>query len=178
MSTAVVWFRRDLRLHDHPPLVAALREHDEVVPLFVLDDRLVHGRFPSANRTQYLLECLQALDDEPRRRGSCVRHGKFEDEIPKVVVETGADGRLRRRRRHPVRPGTRQARRRSTSTCASAPATSSPASATSGRRAGRRSRSTRRSAAPGAEQPRREVLRAPADVRAERVRSDGIPSLE
>ena len=27
-STAIVWFRRDLRLHDHPALTTALREHD------------------------------------------------------------------------------------------------------------------------------------------------------
>ena len=44
-STAVVWFRRDLRLHDHPPLRAALEEHERVIPVFVLDDRLLHGRF-------------------------------------------------------------------------------------------------------------------------------------
>ena len=93
MSTAVVWFRRDLRVHDHPPLVTALNEHDEVVPVFVLDDRLVHGRFASANRTQYLLDCLEALDGELRERGSrlVVRHGKFEEELPKVVEETGAE---------------------------------------------------------------------------------------
>src|SRR4051812_29967903 len=80
MSTAVVWFRRDLRLHDHPALVAALREHDEVVPLFVLDPRLIGGRFRSANRTQYLLDCLTALDGELRERGSrlVVRGGGFE----------------------------------------------------------------------------------------------------
>ena len=89
MSTAVVWFRRDLRLHDHPPLVAALREHDEIVPLFVLDDRLVHGRFPSANRTQYLLDCLHALDERLEGR-LVVRRGRFEDVVPQVAAEAGA----------------------------------------------------------------------------------------
>ncbi len=89
MSTAVVWFRRDLRLHDHPPLVAALKEHEKIVPLFVLDDRLVHGRFPSPNRTQYLLDCLQALDERLEGR-LVVRRGKFEDVIPRVVREADA----------------------------------------------------------------------------------------
>src|SRR3954452_2632271 len=93
MSTAVVWFRRDLRVHDHPPLTAALREHDDVVPLFVLDPRLIGGRFRSANRTQYLLDCLRALDHELRERGGrlVVRHGRFEDVVPAVVAETGAE---------------------------------------------------------------------------------------
>ena len=29
-STAIVWLRRDLRVHDHPPLVTALAAHDRV----------------------------------------------------------------------------------------------------------------------------------------------------
>ncbi len=92
MSTAVVWFRRDLRVHDHPPLAAALREHDAVVPLFVLDPRLVQGRFRSANRTQYLLDCLAALDAELQARGGrlIVRVGRFEDVVPQVAEEAGA----------------------------------------------------------------------------------------
>jgi len=55
-STAIVWFRRDLRLHDHPPLVRALAEHDRVVPVFVFDRRLIGGRFPSPGRAQFLLD--------------------------------------------------------------------------------------------------------------------------
>ena len=39
-ATAIAWFRRDLRLHDHPALVAALASADAVIPVFVLDDRL------------------------------------------------------------------------------------------------------------------------------------------
>jgi deoxyribodipyrimidine photolyase len=34
-STALVWFRRDLRVHDHPGLTAAHRACDRVVPVFV-----------------------------------------------------------------------------------------------------------------------------------------------
>ncbi len=91
--TAVVWFRRDLRLHDHPPLAAALREHERVVPLFVLDPRLIDGRFRSANRTQYLLDCLRALDGELRERGGrlVVRVGKAEEVVPAVAAEAGAE---------------------------------------------------------------------------------------
>lgn len=39
MSAAVLWFRRDLRLGDHPALAAAAQE-GLVVALFVLDDAL------------------------------------------------------------------------------------------------------------------------------------------
>jgi deoxyribodipyrimidine photo-lyase len=40
-TTALVWFRRDLRVHDHPSLTAAHRDCDRVVPVFVLDPRLL-----------------------------------------------------------------------------------------------------------------------------------------
>ncbi len=35
LSTAIVWFRRDLRLADHPALSAALAAHDAVVPVYI-----------------------------------------------------------------------------------------------------------------------------------------------
>ena len=59
--TAVVWFRRDLRLHDHPALVAALAEADRVAPLFVLDPALIAGRWRSPNRTWFMLASLAEL---------------------------------------------------------------------------------------------------------------------
>jgi deoxyribodipyrimidine photo-lyase len=82
--TALVWFRRDLRLHDHPALRAALDAHDQVVPFFCLDDRLLHGRHASGPRTQFLLECLQELPLE-------ILHGKPEEEIPRLAKRVGAN---------------------------------------------------------------------------------------
>jgi deoxyribodipyrimidine photo-lyase len=60
-GVAVVWFRRDLRLSDNPALIEAVRAADDVVPLFVLDDRL---RTPSGpNRLAFLAGCLRELHD-------------------------------------------------------------------------------------------------------------------
>jgi len=91
-STAVVWFRRDLRVHDHPPLAAALGEHERVVALYVLDPKLLHGRFASLNRTAYLLDCLRALDGELRDRGArlVVRLGDPRMEVASVAEAVGA----------------------------------------------------------------------------------------
>ena len=50
--TALLWFRRDLRVADHVALHAAV-EHDRVVPVFCLDDRLLDGRHASGPRTQF-----------------------------------------------------------------------------------------------------------------------------
>jgi deoxyribodipyrimidine photo-lyase len=75
--TALVWFRRDLRLHDHPGLRAAPDSAGAVIPVFCLDDGLLGGRHASGPRTQFLLECLGELDSGLRDRGSrlVVRHG-------------------------------------------------------------------------------------------------------
>ena len=54
VTTSVVWFRRDLRLHDHPALTAAQSDGARIAPLFVLDERLQAGRFRSANRLWFM----------------------------------------------------------------------------------------------------------------------------
>ncbi|HEV7753745.1 MAG TPA: deoxyribodipyrimidine photo-lyase [Baekduia sp.] len=91
-STAIVWFRRDLRVADHPALVAALEAHERVVPLYVLDDALLHGRYAGAPRVAFMLGCLRALDGALRERGSglVVRHGRPEDEVAGLARELGA----------------------------------------------------------------------------------------
>lgn len=95
-TTALVWLRRDLRLHDHPPLVRALAEHARVVPVFVLEPALLRGRFASGPRTAFLLACLRALDDDLRARGSglVVRVGRPRSELVALARETGASAVL------------------------------------------------------------------------------------
>ena len=92
MATALVWYRRDLRLHDHPALAAARSGADRLVPAFCFDDRLLHGRHASGPRTQFMLECLRELDAGLAERGSrlVVRHGPPERELAALVHETGA----------------------------------------------------------------------------------------
>ncbi len=60
-TVTVLWFRRDLRLHDHPALAAAMAGGGRVAPLFVIDDALLHGRWRSANRTWFLRGSIRAL---------------------------------------------------------------------------------------------------------------------
>ena len=90
--TAIAWFRRDLRVFDHPALSAALRDHAQVIPVFVVDRRLIEGRFPSPARTDFLLAAVEELRDALRARGGdlLVRHGRPEDVLPQLARETGA----------------------------------------------------------------------------------------
>jgi len=89
--TSVLWFRRDLRLHDLPALAAAVAA-GPVAPLFVLDDRLLNGRWPSPNRAAFLGKCLAELGASLRSRGSRlhIRRGAPEDVVPQFAAEAGA----------------------------------------------------------------------------------------
>ena len=89
--TSLVWFRRDLRVHDHPALHAALDADDDVLLAFCLDDRILHGRHASGPRTQFLLQSLRDLDGALRDRGAklLVRHGRPERELRDLVEQAG-----------------------------------------------------------------------------------------
>jgi deoxyribodipyrimidine photo-lyase len=96
--TAVVLFTRDLRVHDQEGLHDAARTHDRVVPLFVLDEKLLDRR--AANRLSFLLDSLVDLRDSLRKLGSdlVVRRGDPVAETLRVAravdattVFTGAD---------------------------------------------------------------------------------------
>jgi deoxyribodipyrimidine photo-lyase len=88
--TTVLWFRRDLRLSDHPALLDAVRAAGPggaVLALFVVDDRLWG---PSgANRRSFLIGCLRALDESIAGR-LVVRRGEPEAVVPAVAAEVGA----------------------------------------------------------------------------------------
>lgn len=63
MAPSILWFRRDLRLSDHPALHEAVRlgGADGVVPVFILDDEFLAPAGPT--RATYLASCLEALQD-------------------------------------------------------------------------------------------------------------------
>ncbi|MCZ7434370.1 cryptochrome/photolyase family protein [Streptomyces sp. WMMC1477] len=91
-SVSVVLFTSDLRVHDHPPLRAALRAADRVVPLFVLDEAVRRAGFDVPNRRAFLAGALADLDASLRGRGGrlVLREGPLVDEVCAVVRETDA----------------------------------------------------------------------------------------
>jgi deoxyribodipyrimidine photo-lyase len=85
-SVSVMWFRRDLRLRDHPALRAAAGS-DEVLGLFVLDPALWRGA--GAARRAWLAASLRALDESMGGR-LCVRMGRASSVVPALAREVGA----------------------------------------------------------------------------------------
>lgn len=92
-SRAVVWFRRDLRTADHPALLAALAAADQVVPVFVVDRTLLHGRTSGPNRRALLHGALQALARDLEALGGrlLLREGDRVTVIPALARQAAAD---------------------------------------------------------------------------------------
>ncbi len=84
--TALVWFRRDLRLGDNPAWAAATAAHDDVVALFVLDPRLWDTAGP--HRGPQIAAHLRELDAQLQQAGGrlAVHHG---DPVDIVVALAG-----------------------------------------------------------------------------------------
>jgi deoxyribodipyrimidine photo-lyase len=59
-KTSIIWFRRDLRINDHPALLAAIESSDQVIPLFILDKKQIQEA--GAKLLAYMGQSLKALD--------------------------------------------------------------------------------------------------------------------
>ena len=60
MKRSIIWFRRDLRIADHPALNAAIASSEEIVPVFILDPTLIGTS--GSKRLAYLGQSLRLLD--------------------------------------------------------------------------------------------------------------------
>ena len=100
-SSALVWFRRDLRCFDHAALHHALREHQRVHCAFVFDREILDA-LPTRRdrRVEFIRECLVELDAELDRigrdaggpgAGLIVRYGVAREEVPLLAAELGVD---------------------------------------------------------------------------------------
>ena len=94
----ILWFRRDLRLADHPALVAAAAAAKErgasLLPLFIWEPGLVAGPRASANRTWYLRQSLAELGASLRALGSDLieLQGPAASALPQLIAELRAAG--------------------------------------------------------------------------------------
>jgi deoxyribodipyrimidine photo-lyase len=87
VTTAVLWFRRDLRLSDNPALVEAVRDAEEVIGLFCLDPALLGPA--GGPRRAFLFRCLRALD-ESMGGTLVVREGDPAQVVPELAIEVDA----------------------------------------------------------------------------------------
>jgi deoxyribodipyrimidine photo-lyase len=92
MTTAIIWFKTDLRLSDNETLIKALASHQSIVPVYCFDEahfkETVFGfKKTGAYKAQFLLESVENLKLNLQRLGSdlLIVYGKPEIELPKLA---------------------------------------------------------------------------------------------
>lgn len=98
MSTALVWFRADLRTHDNPTLTDAVESSDDVLPVYVFDPNwFSEGMFGmnmmSGYRAKFLWESVKDLRQSMQSLGGdlIVRSGDAETVIPNLCRQYDVD---------------------------------------------------------------------------------------
>jgi deoxyribodipyrimidine photo-lyase len=92
MDTAIVWFRRDLRLSDNPALSNALKAGQQLVPVYIFSPD-EDGAWPMGSASRWWLHhSLCDLDASLKRLGSrlLIRQGPSLDALRQLIQETGA----------------------------------------------------------------------------------------
>lgn len=94
MKTAIWWIRRDLRLGDNQALTEALREAELVVPVFILDPKLLASDYAGQPRLAFLFDGLRELNCNLRKRGSrlILRQGDPLEVLTGLIRETNPEG--------------------------------------------------------------------------------------
>ena len=92
MGTAIVWFRRDLRITDNTALAIAVDRSANVVPVYVLSDWRGEHRWTGPNRQRFLCGCIASLAQNLEAIGGrlVIRQGEAVKELAKLARETGA----------------------------------------------------------------------------------------
>ena len=91
MTTAILWFKRDLRLGDHPALAHAM-ELGRVVPLYIYEPD--YWRLPDTSGRQFAVtsEAVDDLQEQLRRIGSdlVIRQGCAVEELARLAADVCA----------------------------------------------------------------------------------------
>ncbi len=92
----LIWFRNDLRLHDHEPLHKAFSKTEEIIPVYCFDPRQFQRTelgFPKTDyfRARFLIESVKDLRKNLQKLGGdlVVRIGQPEEVIPDLAKHLG-----------------------------------------------------------------------------------------
>jgi len=89
MSTAIVWFRRDLRLSDNPALSAALANHERILPVYIHAPEEEASWQSGAAGRWWLHHGLKDLSEQLLGR-LLFRRGGSRETLQDLVAESGA----------------------------------------------------------------------------------------
>lgn len=94
-NRAIVWFRNDLRLHDNEAICEALQSANEIIPVYIFDQRVFMGttkygfKKTDKYRAKFIIDSVIDLKGRLKALGSdlYIRIGNAEDELFKLALE-------------------------------------------------------------------------------------------
>ena len=60
---SIFWFRRDLRLDDNKGLYNALKEKENVLPIFIFDKNILNKLKENDHRIEYIIHSISKMND-------------------------------------------------------------------------------------------------------------------
>ena len=87
-KTSIIWFRRDLRINDHPALLAAIESAEQVLPLFILDKKQIDEA--GEKLLAYMGQSLRALDESLGNRLHIIE-GDQVTVLKELIAEHGVE---------------------------------------------------------------------------------------
>lgn len=87
-KTSIIWFRRDLRINDHPALLAAIESAEQVIPLFILDKKQIDEA--GEKLLAYMGQSLRALDESLGNRLHIIEGDQVEV-LKELIAEYGVE---------------------------------------------------------------------------------------
>ena len=83
-----MWFRRDLRINDHPALLAAIESAEQVIPLFILDKKQIDEA--GEKLLAYMGQSLRALDESLGNRLHIIQGDQVEV-LKELIAQHGVE---------------------------------------------------------------------------------------
>lgn len=93
MTTSIVWFRRDLRLHDNPALNWALENSEQVIAVYIDDAEPDNPWKPGAASRWWLHHSLSALQSSLQQHGQILQlfAGNTLEILTQIIQQSNAD---------------------------------------------------------------------------------------
>lgn len=88
----ILWFKRDLRVADHPALTHALEQGGPVLPLYIVEPEYWTLPDTSARQWGFLRECLESLKGDLAQLGAplIIKSGDAVEVLEALCAQTGA----------------------------------------------------------------------------------------
>ena len=92
-NKSLVWFRRDLRSHDHAALFHALKQSSQCYCCFIFDTTILQHLPADDRRVQFIYQSILELRTELETLGGglILRYGDPQTEIPKLAAELACE---------------------------------------------------------------------------------------